>query len=72
MKKNSYLIDIKKRKDTEKIILKINPEIIIHMAAQSKVIDGFIYPVKTFETNILGTINILNASIKLMKMDIQH
>ena len=67
-KKNSYLLDIKKRKDIEKIILKINPEIIIHMAAQSKVIDGFIYPVKTFETNILGTINILNASIKLINL----
>lgn len=67
-KKNSYLLDIKKRKDIEKIILKINPEIIIHMAAQSKVIDGFIYPVKTFETNILGTINILNASIKLSNL----
>ena len=58
-KKNSYLLDIKKKKKIEKIILKINPEIIIHMAAQSKVIDGFIYPVKTFETNILGTIKCL-------------
>ena len=65
VKKNTYFLDIKKKKNIGKIIKKINPEIIIHMAAQSKVIDGFIYPVKTFETNILGTINILNSSIRL-------
>ena len=35
------------------------------MAAQSKVIDGYHNPIETFETNIMGTINILNASVKL-------
>jgi len=67
-KKNSFSIDIKKKKDLSKIIKKINPEIVIHMAAQSKVIDGFNFPVETFETNIMGTVNILNASVKLRKV----
>lgn len=67
-KKNSFFLDIKKRKKVEKVILKINPEIIIHMAAQSKVIDGYHNPIETFETNIMGTINILNASVKLKEL----
>ncbi len=67
-RKKSYLIDIRKRLKIEKIILKINPEIIIHMAAQSKVIDGLKFPIKTFETNFMGTVNILDISIKLKKL----
>ena len=67
-KKNSFNVDIIKKNDVNKVIKKINPEIIIHMAAQSKVIDGYNYPVKTFETNFMGTINVLEASVKLKKV----
>jgi len=67
-KKNCFFLDIRKGKKIEKIILKINPEIIIHMAAKSKVIDGYYNPVETFETNFMGTVNILNASVKLKKL----
>lgn len=67
-KKNCFFLDIRKRKKIEKVILKINPEIIIHMAAKSKVIDGYYNPVETFETNFMGTVNILNASVKLKKL----
>ena len=67
-KKNCFFLDIRKGKKIEKVILKINPEIIIHMAAKSKVIDGYYNPVETFETNFMGTVNILNASVKLKKL----
>ena len=67
-KENSFNVDIRKKNDVNKVIKKINPEIIIHMAAQSKVIDGYNYPVKTFETNFMGTINVLEASVKLKKV----
>ena len=67
-KKKCRFLDIRKKKEVEKTILKINPEIIIHMAAQSKVIDGIKSPVETFETNFMGTVNILNASIKSKKI----
>lgn len=37
------------------------PEIIIHMAAQSLVRDSYIDPVGTYDTNVMGTINMLEA-----------
>lgn len=39
----------------------INPSIVIHLAAQTIVKDGFLNPQDTFMTNIIGTGNLLNA-----------
>lgn len=36
-------------------------DIVIHMAAQALVSKGYQEPVATFETNVMGTVNILNA-----------
>lgn len=38
------------------------PEIVIHMAAQSLVKESFLHPVRTFSTNIMGTVNVLEAA----------
>lgn len=37
------------------------PEIVIHMAAQSLVREGYTDPVGTYATNVLGTVNLLEA-----------
>lgn len=37
------------------------PEIVIHMAAQPLVRRSFVDPRTTFETNVLGTVNVLDA-----------
>jgi len=37
------------------------PEIIFHLAAQPLVADSYINPVITYETNVMGTVNLLNA-----------
>ncbi len=37
------------------------PDIVIHMAAQAIVIEGYKRPKETFEINIMGTVNILEA-----------
>lgn len=47
-------------------IKKINPEIIFHLAAQSLVSESYIQPKFTIETNLNGTINILEI-IRLAK-----
>lgn len=39
-----------------------NPDIIIHMAAQPLVLRSYQEPVYTYETNIMGTVNILEAA----------
>jgi CDP-glucose 4,6-dehydratase len=37
------------------------PEVVIHMAAQSLVRRSFAEPVDTYETNVMGTVNVLEA-----------
>ena len=37
------------------------PEIVIHMAAQSLVRRSFAEPRETYETNVMGTVNVLDA-----------
>ena len=50
-------------KDKLKDIFNLHqPEIIFHLAAQAIVLTGFENPSKTFETNVQGTINVLEAA----------
>ena len=63
IKKNIYS-DIKNKKKLNKSINKIKPDILFHLAAQPLVIEGYKNPIDTFDTNIKGTINILNSTRK--------
>jgi len=50
--------------DLDKLILamkKAAPEVVIHMAAQPLVRYSYQNPVETFETNVMGTVNLLEA-----------
>ena len=51
--------DIRDQEKLKQIITKYKPEIIFHLAAQSLVRKSYKEPTETFETNILGTVNIL-------------
>jgi len=53
--------DIRDSADFKAVITKQQPEIIIHMAAQSLVRYSYKNPVETFSTNIMGTVNVLEA-----------
>jgi len=53
--------DIRDLKKTSEIIKREKPEIVFHLAAQSLVRDSYDDPLYTFETNIIGTANILQA-----------
>jgi CDP-glucose 4,6-dehydratase len=53
--------DIRDSAHLKETISHNQPEIIIHMAAQSLVRQSYINPVETYETNIMGTVNILEA-----------
>lgn len=46
-------------------VTRYEPDIIIHMAAQSVVSVGYDKPLRTLETNIMGTANVLQAARKL-------
>jgi CDP-glucose 4,6-dehydratase len=53
--------DIRKLND---VIEKFKPEIIFHLAAQSLVRQSYFEPITTYETNVMGTLNMLEASRK--------
>lgn len=53
--------DIRDLEKLKKFFDKVQPEIVIHMAAQPLVIDGYKKPVYTYETNVMGTINVLEC-----------
>jgi CDP-glucose 4,6-dehydratase len=59
---NQYFTDINNFNNINEIVKKIKPDIIFHLAAQSIVSESFKMPLKTFQTNILGSANILETT----------
>ncbi|HDL07991.1 MAG TPA: CDP-glucose 4,6-dehydratase [Desulfobacteraceae bacterium] len=57
----SIIGDIRNLKHLREVISKHKPEIIFHMAAQALVRYSYNNPVDTYSTNIMGTVNILEA-----------
>lgn len=58
---NNYFTDIRNFEKVKEIVFKEKPEIVFHLAAQPLVRDSYDDPLYTFETNIIGTANILQA-----------
>lgn len=57
----SVIADIRDYKALLKSLKKSKPEIIFHMAAQPLVRESYKNPVYTYETNVMGTVNFLEA-----------
>lgn len=53
--------DVRQYKDLETFMLEKSYDYVFHLAAQPIVSKSFIDPLNTFETNIIGTANIINA-----------
>lgn len=53
--------DIRSLSNLKKVILTYKPDIVIHMAAQSLVRNSYHFPVETYETNVMGTVNLLES-----------
>ena len=52
--------DIRNKDLFRKTINDFQPEIVFHLAAQPIVLDSYDNPVETFDTNVTGTVNLLN------------
>lgn len=63
----SHIADIRNRHVLYKSLYASNPDIVIHMAAQPLVRESYRNPGRTFEINVLGTINLLDAVRKALK-----
>jgi CDP-glucose 4,6-dehydratase len=59
--KQDLRIDIRDKNELSDAFEEINPDIVIHLAAQALVRESYKFPVETFETNVLGTLNVLKA-----------
>lgn len=57
----SVIADIKDTDNLQKQMQSYNPDIVIHMAAQALVSEGYINPLETYAVNVLGTVNVLEA-----------
>ena len=57
----SIMGDITSIENITNVVKQHNPEIIVHMAAQSLVHKSYDQPLETFSTNIMGTVNLLEA-----------
>lgn len=62
---SSHFADINNGDDIFEIMSKFKPDVIFHMAAQPLVIESYIHPLETMETNIMGTAKVILAAAKI-------
>ena len=63
-----YNLDICNQDMLSDFINSVDPEVILHFAAQPLVRQSYLSPVETLQTNVIGTANIFEASRKLKNL----
>jgi CDP-glucose 4,6-dehydratase len=58
---NSVIADLRDKKRLEKELLDFQPDFVFHLAAQPLVRLSYDIPAETFEVNVIGTANVLDA-----------
>ena len=58
---NSYIGDIRNFDALKSVFDAVQPDIVLHLAAQPIVRESYENPVYTYETNVMGTVNILEC-----------
>jgi CDP-glucose 4,6-dehydratase len=58
---NHIELDIRRYSELKKSIKKISPDIVFHLAAQPLVRLSYDIPIETYQTNVMGTIHLLDA-----------
>lgn len=58
---HSVMGDVRDISQMEKVFNQAQPEIVLHLAAQPIVRESYANPVYTYETNVMGTVNILEC-----------
>jgi len=61
-------IDIRNQNDLKEAIVSANPDFVFHLAAQALVNQSYETPIDTWQTNLMGTINVLEALRSLNKV----
>ena len=63
----SEIGDIRNLEQLTESMVSFSPDILIHMAAQPLVRLSYQEPVDTYTTNVIGTVNVLEAARKCLK-----
>ncbi len=58
---HSVIGDVRDREHLMRVFKEVQPEIVMHLAAQPIVRESYRNPVETYETNVMGTVNVLEA-----------
>ncbi len=58
---NSVIADIRDLERLREAMRASNPEVVFHLAAQPLVRRSYVNPVETYSTNVMGTVNLLEA-----------
>ena len=68
---NDIRCDIRESTKLSGYFREINPDAVIHLAAQALVRESYKNPMNTFETNVIGTINVIKASQEISDLKAQ-
>ena len=63
----NFIFDLKNLRTTKKLILKIKPDFIFHLAAQSIISRSYAQPLETWNSNLISFLNILESLRYLKK-----
>lgn len=58
---DSEIGDVRDLEHLRAVFERVQPEVVFHLAAQPIVRDSYKYPVYTYETNVMGTVNVLEC-----------
>lgn len=58
---HDFRVDIRDSKKIKEAVFKVNPDVLIHLAAQPLVRESYRIPTETVEINVIGTLNVLDA-----------
>lgn len=64
LKMHDYNCDIRDTKTLNEYFGSVQPEIVFHLAAQALVRQSYENPIETYSTNVMGTLNVLEACRK--------
>ena len=68
---NDIRCDIRQLGNLQDHFMAVNPDVVIHLAAQALVGNAYKDPINTFATNVQGTINVLKASQMIKELKAQ-
>lgn len=54
-----HLVDVRNRQAMTEVFNAFKPEVVFHLAAQAIVLESYRAPAETFDTNVMGTVNLL-------------